>query len=580
VKKATLIQSVLVVLAMGAYGVAAFGNRPNPPGTVGLVGQNPNGSQYILTGDAGSLYAVCDGGVPCLVPQGTGGGGGATGPTGPTGPTGADGLDGIPGATGPTGPTGAAGSNGSNGAVGATGPTGPTGAAGSNGSNGAVGATGPTGPTGATGPNWGTIASTDILYGQGTATPTWSSDYTWTDATQTLGVGATAGTAAITFGSPVTGASISQTAPTSDVAPNALTITAQGPFASASTNKSSAALNLKTVAPVSGGTAGAITAAPGGTTALQLGAASTDYLAMGASPASAGFLRFPALASTTTILQLGTIPVLWNNSGSLVAGATTLPLQLISSAGVLLSPSGAAAGWTFNSTGLSINTTSALTIGPSSKATAISVTLTSGAGVGAASTSSAGAALSLAGGAAAVATAGTAAGTAGGPASLTGGAGAAGLGSNQNGGAGGNTTIGSGAGGAATGAGTVGAAGSVIVQVGSTTVTSYGVSGVGDVPSNVVVSGVTGGTTNLTAAQYLNRIIRLSGTLTSASTVAFPNVAGRWEVDVSGLAGLSGTNTLTFQSGSATTTAITTLVTNSSILTITTYGSNTISINL
>lgn len=109
---------------------------------------------------------------------------------------------------------------------------------------------------------------------------------------------------------------------------------------------------------------------------------------------------------------------------------------------------------------------------------------------------------------------------------------------------------------------------------------SYGVSGVGTSPAVSVVSGVTGGTTSLSAAQYICPIILLSGTLTSASTIVFPNVAGLWFVDVSGLAGLSGTNTLTFQSGSATTTAITSLITNSSVFIVSTYGGNTISLNV
>jgi len=526
--------------------------------------------------------------------NGSNGAVGATGPTGAVGAAGSNGSNGAVGATGPTGAVGAAGSNGSNGAVGATGPTGAVGAAGSNGSNGAVGATGPTGAagsngaagatgaTGPTGPNWGTIASTDILYGQGTATPTWSSDYTWTDATQTLGVGATAATAAITFGAPVTGASISQTAPTSDVAPTALTITAQGPFASASTNKSSAALNLKTVAPVSGGTAGAITAAPGGTTALQLGAASTDFLALGASPASAGYLRFPALA-TTPYIQFGTIPVLWGSGGQLEVGASSGFVTAIqSSAQIVLSPNGGAGGTSsISNTQFLYPSAAGFTITTGARAAgAAPLTLTAGAGAGGASSSVAGGALALNGGAAAVATSGTAAGTAGGPASLTGGPGAAGLGTNQNGGNGANVTIGSGAGGAATGSGTAGAPGTVIINVGTTAVTSYGLLGVGDVPSNVTVSGITGGTTTLSSAQYAARILRLSGTLTSASIVVFPNATGMWLVDIGGLAGVSGVNTLTFQSGTQTTTAITALVTNSNILLISTYGSNTISMNL
>jgi hypothetical protein len=87
----------------------------------------------------------------------------------------------------------------------------------------------------------------------------------------------------------------------------------------------------------------------------------------------------------------------------------------------------------------------------------------------------------------------------------------------------------------------------------------------------------TGGTTVLSSAQYQNPLIVLSGTLTSGATITFPNVAGFWFVSISGLT-LSG-NTLTFKSGSATSSAISTLTSTSQIFMIITRGGNTIDIN-
>jgi collagen type VII alpha len=552
----------------GPAGATGPTGPTGPPGATGATG--PNGVQGATgpmgpegpTGPAGATGAAgAQGPAGATGAAGADGADGATGPTGPAGATGSNGSNGAAGATGPTGAAGSNGTNGSNGAAGATGATGPTGAngsngaagatgatgpTGSNGSNGAAGATGPTGPTGAagsngaagatgpTGPNFGTIASTDILYGQGSATPTWSADYTWTDSSQTLGVGATAATAAIVYGAPVTGASIKQTAPTSDVAPNALTITAQGPYASASTNKSSAALNLATVAPVSGGSAGAITAAPGGTTALSLGAASGDFIAFGASPASAGYLRFPALATTAPYIQIGTNPIIWDSAGTLTFGSTSIfPTQITSNGTIVISPSAANATYSFSTTGITLTNSSSFLIAPSVVATAIPVLLKAGAGSGAANASNSGAALTLAGGASTVASSGTAAGGAGGTISLTGGLGAAGLGSNQNGGAGGNVTVGSGAGGAATGSGTAGASGIIQHQVAGVNVLNLGGSGYGlGLVAGAIALGT--GTTTLTAAQAAFGYVDFgTSTLTGACTVVFPAVATgqTWIVD-------------------------------------------------
>lgn len=425
--------------------------------------------------------------------------------------------------------------------------------------------------------------SGQVLLNSTTPTPTWatvSGDMT-ISATGVVANTALTGSAGI-VSIPHGTTNISGATAASDIAPGTITITGQLPFASAATNKTPGGLVLATGAPVAGGSVGTVSVVNDGYTQLQLGYASTDFIALGASPASAGLIRLPAIGSITTAMQLGTIPVIWNNGGFLAIGNTsTVQLQMLSSGTIALEPSGAATNWSFSSSGLAISGSSSVqTIAPGTRATATPIVLAAGAGLGAASTSSAGGLLTLAGGAAAVATSGTAAGAVGGAVSAVGGVGAAGLGTSQNGGAGGNITIGSGAGGLATSGGTNGAAGSVITQIGGTTVMSHGVSGVGMTPAAASVSGVTGGTTILSAAQYLLPIIRLSGTLVSASTVVFPNAAGVWAVDVSGLSGLSGTNTLTFQSGSATTTAITSLTSLSSVYSIYTYGGNTISINV
>lgn len=85
-----------------------------------------------------------------------------------------------------------------------------------------------------------------------------------------------------------------------------------------------------------------------------------------------------------------------------------------------------------------------------------------------------------------------------------------------------------------------------------------------------------GGTTTLSAAQYVNPILAFTGTMTAAQTVVLPNKAGDWKIDVSALV-LSG-QTLTLQSGSATT-AWSTLSTNLQIAECITTGANTIACN-
>ena len=261
---------------------------------------------------------------------------------------------------------------------------------------------------------------------------------------------------------------------------------------------------------------------------------------MGTSPATAGYLRFPAATGASTILQLGTVPVMGTASGAFYVGPVSTDVLQLNSGGALgIQTNNGAFLASLSTNALSItNQGATFTIAPTARIlAAIPMALTAGAGQGGASSSIAGATLSFAGGAGGVATSGTAAGTAGGPVTVTAGVGAAGLGTNQNGGNGGTLTIGSGAGGAATGSGTAGAAGSIVNQVAGTTVLSMGTNGVGLLMAASSVS-ITGGTTTLSATQYLLPIIRLTGTLTSADTVVFPNVAGMWFVDIGGLVGL------------------------------------------
>jgi hypothetical protein len=115
--------------------------------------------------------------------------------------------------------------------------------------------------------------------------------------------------------------------------------------------------------------------------------------------------------------------------------------------------------------------------------------------------------------------------------------------------------------------------GSVLLAVNGTTVATFDGYGMFFTPVSIAI---TGGTTTLTSSQYNVPLIVLTGTLTSNSTIVLPNGSGRWEFDVSGLT-LS-TFTLTFQSGSATTGAITSTSNTNDLIVISTRGSNTIAI--
>lgn len=450
-----------------------------------------------------------------------------------------------------------------------------------------------------------------------------SASLAWTAASQLLGIGSTAAAAGIAFGAAVTGVTVSQTAQASTSAGSGAagvttTISAQaGQAATGAANNGGAGANL-VLASGAGGTSGSATAgAPGalvgqvgGTAVLQIGQTTTDFIALGASSAGSlvaqsALARFPYLGTSLVIAayrnsgNTADLPLLTLSNATFGAGTLTFGNSTSGQSVVQAGTSyiGVVSGTLRldTITVLQPQTAATFAITPASRATGTPVTINAGQsttagtaggalslngaiGTGGASLSAAGGAASLVGAAGVVATSGTVAGAVGGAANVTSGAGAAGLGGTSAGGAGGNIVVNTGAGGAAAGAGTAGLAGVIQLQNASTTVLSVGSGGVGLTPASSSVA-ITGGTTTLSAAQYLTPIVRLSGTLVSAETVVFPNSAGIWFVDVSALLGIGVTNTLTFQSGSATTTPLSSIAATSSIYMISTYGGNTISLN-
>jgi hypothetical protein len=163
--------------------------------------------------------------------------------------------------------------------------------------------------------------------------------------------------------------------------------------------------------------------------------------------------------------------------------------------------------------------------------------------------------------------------------SMTAQAGQNATGAGNNGGAGGNLVLASGLGGTS-GSAVAGAAGEIDLDVGTLAVLKLGASSVGLVLSSVSINIGIGSTLTLSAAQYLNPVIVFTGNVGVAKTVIFPNLPGLWLVDISAVGGISGTNTLTFESGTASTTPLTSLTTNSNLLMIKTTGANGITINL
>ena len=105
---------------------------------------------------------------------------------------------------------------------------------------------------------------------------------------------------------------------------------------------------------------------------------------------------------------------------------------------------------------------------------------------------------------------------------------------------------------------------------------SIGNFGLGITP---VIVPISSGSAILVANQYTSGLIVLTGTLTGATTVIFPNAAGTWLVNTASLSGVSALNTLTFQSGSATTPALTSITSAVTLFILSTLGNNSIAIN-
>lgn len=152
-----------------------------------------------------------------------------------------------------------------------------------------------------------------------------------------------------------------------------------------------------------------------------------------------------------------------------------------------------------------------------------------------------------------------------------------------------NTTGGSGAVYGGTGVGGVGA-GQVIANGGGTATNAGQIwliapSGVGVSSGNTLhwmsaspaISAT--GTTTLSSSQYNCPFLHFTGTITGAVTVAFPNVAGFWLVDLSAMTGYSPSNTISFNCGSTTKVVVnsaTVLSGTDTLVVVVTNGSNTI----
>jgi hypothetical protein len=119
--------------------------------------------------------------------------------------------------------------------------------------------------------------------------------------------------------------------------------------------------------------------------------------------------------------------------------------------------------------------------------------------------------------------------------------------------------------------------GVIQLQVGGTTEFTLGPNGLAlGVASSVAIN--TSGSTTLTQAQYKNPIIQIATvTLTGNATIVFPNVAGRWEVDVSNV-NLGG-HTLAMQSGASSSAGLSPTA-STQIVEVVTYGGATISVSL
>lgn len=120
--------------------------------------------------------------------------------------------------------------------------------------------------------------------------------------------------------------------------------------------------------------------------------------------------------------------------------------------------------------------------------------------------------------------------------------------------------------------------GALNLQVGATTTITLADTGGIQLPGPSIA--LSSGTVTLTFAQYRFVYQTYTGTLTAAQTVVYPNSVALWFADISQVAGISGTNTLTFKSGSGSCTAITALNTTAQVAMIVGTGSNGCRINI
>jgi len=94
--------------------------------------------------------------------------------------------------------------------------------------------------------------------------------------------------------------------------------------------------------------------------------------------------------------------------------------------------------------------------------------------------------------------------------------------------------------------------------------------------TNNTVTTPTTGTITLSAAQYVCPRLRVQMTLTGSITIVFPNQAGSWRLDLSGVT--FGGFTIAFKSGSTTSATVASITTTTDFVDVETYGGNTISV--
>jgi hypothetical protein len=186
--------------------------------------------------------------------------------------------------------------------------------------------------SGATAPAWVSVSGDSTLSASGAVTNTAmrSGEYTWgTSGTVTW---ATAADVPL-----MTQTALASTSAASGTAGQTFTITAQaGQAATGASHNGGAGANLVlssgaggTSGSATAGAAGAVQLQVAGTTALQLAAASTDFAAFGSTPATSGFLRFPAGASAGNIIVAGTVDIVSVAAGPAVTfGAGNATIQL------------------------------------------------------------------------------------------------------------------------------------------------------------------------------------------------------------------------------------------------------------